>query len=102
MPKRSQNGSKIDAKTHQKSVPKLVTKKIRQIIQNHDSLNGEIIEFHLKNNGFLGFRTMHVRTGKVSTNIKNETNIHPKIDEKSIQKSCSKKKYPKDEKSTKK
>ena len=45
-------GTKIDAKSHQKSMPKLVTKKIRKVIQNHVSLNGKIIEFHCKNNGF--------------------------------------------------
>jgi hypothetical protein len=52
MPKGSQNGVKIDAKTHQKSMPKLVTTRIRKIIKNHVSLKGKIIEFHCKNNGF--------------------------------------------------
>ena len=50
--KGSQNGAEIDAKTHQKSMPELVSKKIREIIKNHVSLKSEIIEIHWKNNGF--------------------------------------------------
>ena len=50
--KGSQNGAEIDAKTHKKSMPELVSKKIREIIQNHVSLKSEIIEIHWKNNGF--------------------------------------------------
>ena len=42
--KGSQNEAEIDAKTHQKSMPELVSKKIKEIIKNHVSLNGEIIE----------------------------------------------------------
>ena len=34
----SQNGAKIDATTHQKSMPKLVTKKIMKIIKDNISL----------------------------------------------------------------
>ena len=49
--KGSQNEAEIDAKTHQKSMPELVLKKIREIIQNHVSLKSEIIEIHWKNNG---------------------------------------------------
>ena len=48
MPKVSQNGANIDATTHQNSMPKLVTKKIRNIIDNHLSLNGKNIKIHLK------------------------------------------------------
>ena len=44
-----QNGIKIDAKTHQKSMPKLVTKKIMKVIKNNVSLNGKIIEIHCQN-----------------------------------------------------
>ena len=50
--KGSQNGTQIDAKTHQKSMPEKVLKKIRTIIKNHVSLQSEIIESHWKNNGF--------------------------------------------------
>ena len=46
--KGSQNGAEIDAKTHQKSMPELVSKKIREIIKNHVSLKSEIIEIHWK------------------------------------------------------
>ena len=46
----SPNGGKINAKTHQKSLPKLVAKKIMEIIKNHVSL--EIIQIHLKTNVF--------------------------------------------------
>ena len=50
--KGSQNGAEIDAKTHQKSMPELVSKKIREIIKNHVSLKSEIIENHWKKKGF--------------------------------------------------
>jgi hypothetical protein len=50
--KGSQNDAEIDAKTHQKSMPELVSKKIKEIIKNHVSLKREIIEIHWKNNGF--------------------------------------------------
>ena len=49
MPKEIQNGTKNDAKTHQKSMRNLVTKKIRKIIKKHVSLNGKNIEIHCKN-----------------------------------------------------
>ena len=54
MPKGFQNGDEIDAKTHQKSMPKHVSKKIMNIIKNHISLKSQIIEIHSKNNGFEG------------------------------------------------
>ena len=44
--KGSQNGPEIDAKTHQKSMPELVSKKIREIIKKHVSLKSETIEIH--------------------------------------------------------
>ena len=45
----SQNGATIDAKAHQKTMLKLVTKRIMNIFKNHVSLNRKIIEIHLKN-----------------------------------------------------
>ena len=57
-----QNGTEIDAKTHQKSMPELVSKKI--IIKNHVSLKSEIIEIHWKKHCFWWFRRLHVRTVK--------------------------------------
>ena len=52
MPKGSQNGAKIDAQTHRKSMPKLVMEKIRKNIKNHVSLNGKNIEIHWKSKCF--------------------------------------------------
>ena len=40
IPKGFQNGADIDAKTHQKSMPKLVSKKIRKIMKIHVFLKG--------------------------------------------------------------
>ena len=54
MPKGFQNGAKIDANTHQKSMPKVVKKRIRKIIKNKVSLKGKIIAIHWKNNFFDG------------------------------------------------
>ena len=66
MPKGYQNVTKIDAKTHKKSMPKLVTKRTRTIIKNNVSLKGKIIEMHWKNKCFWWFRRLHTRTVKVS------------------------------------
>ena len=60
------NGTTINTKTHQKSMPKLVTEKLMKIIKTNASLNGKIIEMHCKNYCFWCFRRLHVRTGKVS------------------------------------
>ena len=54
MTKGFQNGAKIDAKTDKKSMPKLVSKKIRKIMKNHVSLKGKIIEIHWKTMVFDG------------------------------------------------
>ena len=50
--KGSQNEAEINAKTHQKSMPELVSEEIKKIIKNHVSPKSEIIEIHWKNNGF--------------------------------------------------
>ena len=47
-------GPKIDAKTHQKSMPQLVMEKIRKTIKHHVSLMSKIIETHWKTNAFDG------------------------------------------------
>jgi hypothetical protein len=39
-PKRSRNGAEIDAKTHQKSMPELVSEKIKKIMKIHVFLEG--------------------------------------------------------------
>ena len=54
MPKGSQNGPKINTKSHHKSMPKLVTKNIRKFIKNHVTLNGKSLKFILKINSFDG------------------------------------------------
>ena len=51
-PKRSRNGAEFDAKTHQKSMPELVSEKIKKIMKIHVSLKSKIIEIHWKKNGF--------------------------------------------------
>ena len=51
--KGSQNDAEIDAKTHQKSMPELVSNKTKEIIKNHVSLKREIIEIHWKKQWFL-------------------------------------------------
>ena len=56
MPKWCQNSAKTDAQTHQKSMPKLVKKKIIKVIKIHVFQNGvKSFKFILKNNGFKGF-----------------------------------------------
>ena len=90
-----QNGAEIDAKTHQQSMPKQVSKKIMKIIKNHVSLKGKIIQIHCKNNGFEGLAGCARERKRYQKTIKSATQIHPQIDETSIQISCSKKGYPK-------
>ena len=51
MPK-GQQGNKIDAKTHPKSMPKYVSTNIMNIIKNQVSLNGKIIQIHNNNQYF--------------------------------------------------
>ena len=49
MPKGSQNGAEIDAKTRQNSMPPKVKTIIMKNIKNHVSLNGKVLEIHCKN-----------------------------------------------------
>ena len=48
IPKGCQNGATIDAKTDQKSMPKLVMEKIFNVIENHVFPNGKIIQIHCR------------------------------------------------------
>ena len=48
------NKAKIDAKAHDKSMPKLVTKESIKVIKNHVFLNGKIIQIHCKTMVFEG------------------------------------------------
>ena len=98
MLKRSQNGAEIYAKPNKKTMPKFATKKIKTIINKSCFSKSKIIEIHCKNNYFWWLKRLHTRKEKIQNNIKNETTIHPQIDEKSIQISCSKKRYPKHQK----
>ena len=52
MPKGYQNGTQLDAKTHQKSMPKLVANKVKKIIKIYVSLNGKISKIHCNNKCF--------------------------------------------------
>ena len=102
MPKGFKNEGKIDTQTHQKSMRKLVTKKIRKLIKNHVSLNGRMVKslkFIVKTSVLDGSEGCMYERQRYQKNIKNDTQIHPKIDEQSIQNSCLKKGYPKDGKS---
>ena len=47
-----QHGTEIDAQTHQKTMPKLVTEMIRKIIKNHVSQKSKINQIHNQNKGF--------------------------------------------------
>ena len=75
MPNWRQNDIKIDATTHNKSMPKLVTRKFMEIIKNHVSLNGKTIEIQYKNKCFWRFSRLRARTEKgikqTSTNMPN-------------------------------
>ena len=69
MPKECQHGAKIDAQTHQKPMPKLVTNKIIKVIKINVFLNGKIILIHCKNNGFEGFAGCARERKKVSNKL---------------------------------
>ena len=71
MPKWFQHGANIDTKTHQQSMPKLVTERISKIIKNHVSLNGKIIEIHYKNFCFNGLEGCMCERERYQQNIKN-------------------------------
>ena len=91
MPKGSQNGGEINAKTHQKSMQKLVAKEMRKIVKKQ--------VFPMCKNRFLigRYSKFEVLQGECANlkihqkTIKNEVKIHPKIYEKTRQISCSKK-----------
>ena len=60
------------------------------------------LKFIVKTNVFDGLEGCMCEQERYQQNIKNETNIQPKINDKSIQISCLKKGYPKEEKTSKK
>ena len=65
-------------------MPKLVKEKIRKIIENHVYLNGKLIEIHCKNKLFDGLEGCMCGRERYQKNIKNEINIHPQIDTKTM------------------
>jgi hypothetical protein len=91
MPRGYQNGAEIDARTHPKSMQKLVPKNIRNISKIYVFRCVKPCKFIVRVIVFEGFaRWVHER--KIHQKyIKNETTIPPKINEKSMQISCSKK-----------
>ena len=60
MPKGCQNGTKLDTRTHDKSMPKLVKTKIMKIIQI------KFLSIVKSSKPFLRFSRLHARTEKVS------------------------------------
>ena len=86
-----QTGAQIDAKTHKKSMPKLVTKTTMNIIKSHVSLNGKNIEIIVKITTFEGLTGCVHERNTYQQHINNDTNIHSKIDDKSMQNVFSKK-----------
>ena len=95
-----QNGIKIDAKSHHKSMRKLVTKKSGKSSKIMFFWMVRSLEVIVRTNVFDGLEGCMCERWRYQKNIKNETKVHPKIDEKSIQFSCSKNGYPKDETSS--
>ena len=78
------NGINLDAQTHQKTMPKQVTKNIVNIIKNHVRLMCKNMRNHCKNNGFGRLRRLRAQTEKLPEIIKKYTKIHFKIDWKSM------------------
>ena len=73
MPKGCPEGTKVDAETHQKSVPKRISKKIREKHENHVYLNGEIIEAHCKTFVFEDLAGCVHERERYQTSIKNDS-----------------------------
>ena len=61
-------------------MPKLETKKIKNFIKNHVSLNGKIIQIHCKNKCFQGLAGCVREQKRYPKNTKNAIEIHPQID----------------------
>ena len=51
-----------------------------EIIKNHVSLNGKIIQIHCKSNGFEGLAGCACERKRYQKNIEIDTTIYPKID----------------------
>ena len=86
MPKGCQNGAKIDAKTHQKSMQKQVARNMRKILKNHVFPLCKTMQKHRTVVKKQGFARSVCGAGKSSKNFKNDVTIHPNFDEKSMRK----------------
>ena len=86
-PKGSQNGAEIDAKTHQKAMPKLVSKKIITIMKLIKKWYAGTLEYWLLPREYACLQKIYI-SRKMSindqNNIKNYVKNHPNINEKSM------------------
>ena len=90
MLKRCQNGVEMYAKTHQKSMQKLVTGNIRKIMKNHVFPMCKTMQNHHTVIKKRGLARWVCGSGKSWKNMKIDVKIRFKIDEKLIRKRCSK------------
>ena len=74
IPKGFQNGAEIDAKTHLKAMPKLVSKKLRKIMKIHVFLKRKTMQIHWMGHRFWRFCKVGART-------ENSLKIDQKCDE---------------------
>ena len=76
IPDEYQHGAKLDAQTHQKSMPKQVTEKLGNIIQNHVFLMCRNIRIHSQNNIVWKNVQVACTNGKV---IKHRQQLYPNL-----------------------
>lgn len=87
----SHNGFEIDAQSHQSSMPKQVPNKIMGGIRSNVCLMCKNMKLHCTDHWFRRFCSLGDRTESYRTTFKIDTNIHPQINEQSMQNLCSKK-----------
>ena len=98
MLKRCQNGIEMYAKTHQKSMQKLVMGNIRKMMKNHVFPMCKTMQNHHTVSKKRGLARWMCGAGKSWNNMKNEVKIRHTINEKIIRKRCSNKWWRHDEK----
>ena len=91
MPKGCQNGTKIDAQTHHKSVQKQVAESMRKLMKNSVYPMCKTMQKHCTVVKKRGLARWVCGAGKSSKHIENYVKIRPKFDGKSMWKRCSKK-----------
>ena len=91
MPKGCQNGTNIDAETHQQSMPKLVTEKSLKLSKNMFFWMVKSFEIIVKTMVFAGFTSCVRERKRHPKNTKHDIVIHPIINKKSMQNRCWKK-----------